>query len=621
MCGIAGFFSEEGFFHLEDLQRANRLLAHRGPDAEGIAVHLPCALAHRRLSILDLREAAHQPMYTACKQAVIAFNGEVYNFREIAAELRKTKPDFVPRTNSDTEILAEAYLVWGPGMLEKMNGMFALAIYDISKQELFIARDRMGIKPIYYRLEGNHLLFASELKACLTRDHRSSLELDAAAVSDFFHLGYVAGEKSIYSQIKKFPAGHYAVMNRSGFSIKPYWSAAEKVSTEVITDEKFALERFLQLSESSVRYRMIADVPYGTFLSGGIDSSFVTALAQKISDKPVRTFSIGFKEARHNESEYAAAVSKALGTEHHAFTVTAKDALDILPGLQSIYDEPFLDPSALPTLLVSKLARQHVTMTLSGDGGDELFMGYGAYRWARRLNNPLVHHAGKLIRAALRRGDSRKQRAAELFGYSEKEGLHSHIFSQEQYLFSRMELPALIKNPAAWEDPLPLLLQHCKRKLSASEQQALFDLEYYLRDDLLVKVDRASMHYSLEARVPLLDYRMVEFSLNLHENLKYHNGTMKYLLKQALYTLLPKELFNRPKQGFSIPLTTWLREDLKEWAHEYVSAATARKYGILNPAVVQQLQQDFFQKGKDHYYNKIWLVLMFHRFMEQRSNL
>lgn len=619
MCGIAGFFSEDGFFRTDDLHRANALMAHRGPDAAGIAEHLPCALAHRRLSILDLREAANQPMYSACGKVVIAFNGEVYNFKEIAAELVKVKPGFNPRTGSDTEILAEAYLVWGYKMLEKMNGMFAIAIYHIEKQELFITRDRMGVKPIYYRLQGNNLLFASELKACLTGDYRSEGALNTAAITDFFHLGYIGGEKSIYADVKKFPAGHYAIMNRNGFKLYSYWSAAENISQEVISDEKQALEKWLQLAESSVRYRMISDVPFGTFLSGGIDSSFVTAMAQKISSKPVRTFSIGFREARHNESEYAAAVSSALGTEHHAFTVTSKDALELLPALQDIYDEPYADSSALPTLLVSKLARQHVTMTLSGDGGDELFMGYGAYKWARRLHSPLMQLSGKAIRSILRKGDSRKQRAAELFGQSHLSTLHSHIFSQEQYLFSLKELEALLTNHAVWEDPLPALINKSKRKLSPAERQALFDLEYYLRDDLLVKVDRASMHYSLETRVPLLDYRLVSFALNLDESLKYRNGEMKYLLKKALFTMLPAALFDRPKQGFSIPLGAWLRQDLKDWAMEYVSAHAAKKFGILNAGAVEQLQQDFFVHKREHLYNKVWLVLVFHRFMERHS--
>jgi asparagine synthase (glutamine-hydrolysing) len=617
MCGIAGLFSPSGYFKVADLHRANLVMAHRGPDAAGIAEHLPCALAHRRLSILDLREAANQPMYSADGKVVIAFNGEVYNYREIAHDISKEKPGFAPKTSSDTEILAEAYRLWGPQMVHRLNGMFAIAIYDIEKKELFLTRDRMGIKPIFYQLKGNNLLFASELKGCLTGDERTSLRLDPTAITDFFHLGYTAGEKSIYADIRKFPAGHYALMNQNGLEIKSYWSASEKIKNEVIRDEHEALETFLQLAESSVRYRMIADVPFGTFLSGGIDSSFVTAMAQKISDKPINTFSIGFTESKHNESEYAASVAKVLGTQHHAFTVTAKDARDLVPSLHDIYDEPFVDTSALPTLLVSRLAKQHVTMTLSGDGGDELFMGYGAYRWAQRLHNPGLHLFGKAIRAALRMGDNRKKRAAELFGQDSLKHLHSHIFSQEQYLFSRKQAAELIKNPAAWNDPMPALLQKIKRPLSPSEKQALFDLENYLRDDLLVKVDRASMHFSLETRVPLLDYRIVEFALNLDEGLKVNKGEMKYLLKRALYTLLPAELFDRPKQGFSIPLGTWMKNELREWVSEYGSAAAARKYGVLSSSAVEALNRDFFERGRDYQYNKLWQVTVFHHFMER----
>jgi asparagine synthase (glutamine-hydrolysing) len=248
-------------------------------------------------------------------------------------------------------------------------------------------------------------------------------------------------------------------------------------------------------------------------------------------------------------------------------------------------------------------------------------MGYGAYNWARRLHSPFFRLSGKFIRSILRNGDSRKQRAAELFGHSDIHKLHNHIFSQEQYLFSEEELIPLLKNPADWEDPMPALLKKSKRNLSPAEKQALFDLEYYLRDDLLVKVDRASMHYSLETRVPMLDYRIVRFALNLDENLKYRDGEMKYLLKRALYTLLPESLFNRPKQGFSIPLGQWLRAELKEWCMTYVSAEAAKKFGVLNAETVHRLQKDFFERGKDHLYNKIWLVLVFHRFMENCSSV
>ena len=361
---------------------------------------------------------------------------------------------------------------------------------------------------------------------------------------------------------------------------------------------------------------MISDVPFGTFLSGGIDSSLVTAIAQSNSDKPINTFSIGFNESKHNESSYAQAVAKQLGTKHHEFTVTEKDALELLDRMTDAYDEPFADSSGIPTMLVSKLARQHVTMTLSGDGGDELFHGYGSYLWAKRLANPLVKLFRKPIGSSLKGlKSSRYDRIATLFNYQDKENIKSHIFSQEIYYFSHAEI-AELTGDLSIKFSADTFEVNTKRKLSPTEEQALFDIRFYLKDDLLAKVDRATMQFSLEARVPLLDYRIVEFALNVDPALKIKNGDAKYLLKQVLYDYLPASLFDRPKWGFSIPLDKWLQGDLNFLLEKFTSKEMCDKFGLINYAVLNKYKTEF-KNGKIFYYNRLWQIIVLHKTLEK----
>ncbi len=549
-------------------------------------------------------------MTSACGRYVISYNGEVYNYRELSEELGLST-----RTTSDTEVIVEAFAKLGAAMASRLNGMFAIAILDTYQNKLFLFRDRMGIKPLFLYRANDNLAFASELKAISALGRHVSLTVNEKAIPYFLHLGYVPEPLSIYREVTKFPAGHWGVFDGRELRTECYWSPEEQVKGEMWTDESSAMERLEELLTASVKRRLISDVPFGTFLSGGIDSSVVTALAQKVSDRPIRTFSIGFNNAKHNEAHFAKAVADHIGTEHESYTVTERDALELIPDILPQFDEPFADSSAIPTMLVSRLARQKVTMTLSGDGGDELFMGYGAYHWAQRLANPALRWTHGPLGSMLSLGNDRLRRVSRLLDFDTATPLSAHIFSQEQNLFSIQEVNALLIGEG---QSYPLLLKESevigklKRQLTPAEAQAFFDLRFYLKDDLLVKVDRATMRYGLETRVPLLDHTLVEFALNLHPSLKMRNGTSKYLLKEVLYRYVPESLFDRPKWGFSIPLQEWLLGDLAFLIDETLSENNVRSQGLVHWAVVKKLITQF-RSGHHHLYNRIWLLILLHQ--------
>lgn len=609
MCGISGFYSNNNFFTPSDLNTMNHCLLHRGPDAGGVFSEMPCGLAHRRLSIIDLSEKANQPMYSHSGRYVMIFNGEIYNFKELALQFKIEQ-----KTSSDSEIILELFEKEGPGFVNHLNGMFAIAIYDKKTEELWLFRDRMGIKPIYYFDDGKNFAFSSELKALtILPQIKAQLQTDDDAVSAFLHLGYIPQPYSIYKQIKKFPSASYLHLTKNNRNFTCYWDLAQ-VSSRIFTGTyQNAKEQYHRLLQSSVGYRLISDVSYGTFLSGGIDSSLVTAIAAKTDSKPLKTFTIGFHENRINEAGHAKKIAQHLGTDHHEFYVSYQEAREIIPKMQDFFDEPFADSSAVPTFLVSKLAKQHVTMTLSGDGGDELFMGYGSYSWAKRLSNPILKTFRNPVSFLLRQHNSRSKRAAMLFNYENPEHLKSHIFSQEQYLFSETETIALTGKTSPIFNEINLR----KASLSPRGQQALFDLQYYLKDDLLVKVDRTSMASSLETRVPLLDYRLVEFALSLPDAYKIKNGIAKFMLKDILNQYIPKPLFDRPKQGFAIPLSVWMKNELKAYFLDYLSPETVRKHGLVNPLEVEKYKQMFYSKNLHFYYNRLWQLVVLHQWAEK----
>jgi asparagine synthase (glutamine-hydrolysing) len=618
MCGIFGSFSNVPKDLDSRFSVISALMSHRGPDAEGfyLSENKRLALGHRRLSVIDLREVANQPMSTLNGRWTIVYNGEVYNYQEIRDELLSAGvgPFY---TDSDTEVLLLAWVHWGPAAVNKFNGMFAFAIWDQKEEELWLCRDRLGIKPLYYSQQEG-INFASEIKGLLPLLSRPP-KVSQSAVKSFLHLGFIPEPETIYQEVKKFPAGHHArIGNDNRLELTCYWSPDKQITNTQAYSESQAIEAVENLITSSVKYRMISDVPFGTFLSGGTDSSLVTAVASKMASQRLKTFSIGFIETKFDESKYAGAVAKHLNTDHTGYILSEKDAIPMLNEMLATFDEPFADTSAIPTMMVSQLARSKVKVILTGDGGDELFMGYGAYNWAKRLNNPMVSASMPLIKVLLEQGPSRYKRIAHLF---EKEGLVSprdHIFSQEQYFFSNAELKTLLTGSN--EDGFYTYsdTQHI-RSLSAAENQALFDLKVYLKDDLLTKVDRSSMRYGLECRVPLLDYRLVQTALNLPEKYKIQNGERKWVLKKALEKFLPKELIYRPKWGFSVPLARWLKGELRFMIDEYLDENVVGETGIVDPSYVSDLIVRF-NRGEEYLYNRIWALIVLHKFLHNRQS-
>jgi len=630
MCGLSGFYSKQNFFSKEDLERMTQVLAHRGPDAEGYFSDEVVGLGHKRLSIIDLSEEANQPMHSHNNRYVMVYNGEVYNYQEISNEIKMNASpgqNVMFSTSSDSEAILEAFSHYGPAFVEKLNGMFVIVIYDKQTHELFIFRDRIGIKPLFYFWDGKNFAFASELKS-LALLNQIPRKLNRSAIRDFLHLGYVPTPASIYQSINKLDAGCYLKVSDGSMETYRYWNVTSKLQSDVLEDKRMAMVKLSDLLISSVQYQLKSDVPFGIFLSGGIDSSLVTAHAVELSSVKVNTFSIGFEESRYDESQYARKIANYLGTSHHEFIVSYKDAIPLVDKMISIYDEPFADSSAIPTMLVSKLAKQHVTVVLSGEGGDELFFGYGYYQWARRLNNPLVKIFHKQIADLLKQiPDNRYKRGATLFDYSDIKNIRSHIFSQEQYYFSEDELKKLVVPDYLINDygirhmNSSLLVSPSEvkdREFDVMEKQAIFDIYYYLKDDLLAKVDRASMQYALETRVPYLDHRIVEFALNLSPKLKFRNGETKYILKQVLYQYIPEHFFKRRKQGFSIPMNLWLMNELRYLIDDYLNKNIIEKYGIVNYTEVEKLKEDFFA-GRNYLYNRLWLLIVLHKWLSQTN--
>ncbi len=618
MCGISGFISTKTFPQArESIEAMVDRQQHRGPDANGIfeSEEDRVFMGHNRLSILDLSENANQPFYSEDGRYVMVYNGEVYNYQQLARELK----DFHPRTNCDTEVVLECFAQMGVGCLFRFNGMFAFAIWDSKVKELFVARDRIGIKPLYYFYDRYLFAFASELKgleACSVIEN--PLKISQEAFLTYLHLGFISHPLSIYENVFKLPAGSYAKIDlNSSPEVTSYWDSPALVSSSPVSDPKVAKRELHGLLQQSVKDRLISDVPLGTSLSGGIDSSLVSALAAGLVNQPLKTFNIGFKESKFNESEYAQKVASHLKTDHQTWILTEADAIPMLEQVLSTFDEPFADTSAIPTMLVSKLAREKVKVILTGDGGDELFLGYGAYAWASRLEKIKSGHIKDIAALLLNStGNSRLQRASNLFRSPGLNGLRNHIFSQEQYYFSNTEINQLVKPEYlgklfSYQDP------GTPRSLSPPESQSLFDLEYYLADDLLTKVDRASMKYSLECRVPLLDHRVVSYALNLDLALKKKGNVTKTLLKEILFDMVPKKLFDRPKRGFAIPLDSWLNKDLSFLFDDYLNRDLIADLGFFRIEEVSKLVKRY-RAGQHYLYNRLWLMMLWHKWIIEK---
>ena len=623
MCGIAGFISLNSSITEARLRQATQLIQHRGPDAEGFyfSDDNSVGLAHRRLSILDLSAAANQPMFSANGRYCIVFNGEVYNFNELKQQLNDKGAAL--KTGSDTEVIVELFAQKGPACFAEMNGMFAFAIYDNIEKAVTLCRDHVGIKPLFFYADESNFIFASELKV-IKQLAGKKLSVNNKAIPYFLHLGFIPEPLTIYNNTHKFPAAHFlqiksqwTSLNNVASKITAFWQLKDTIQSEVISDEATAKKQLNNLLFDAVEKQLISDVPIGTFLSGGIDSSLVTAISAKVcGSAAIKTFSIAIDDGKYNESKFARQVAAHLHTEHHEFNVKEKEVLELVDRLLPAYDEPFADTSAFPTMMVSRLAKQHVTVALSGDGGDELFHGYGTYEWAKRLSNPLMPLIKGPLHVASKMMGNKYQRAGNLFD-NNGQHLRTHIFSQEQYYFKENELEQLLVHPNFSFDTINAL-PDAARNLSAAEQQSFWDFNHYLKDDLLVKVDRAGMQYGLESRVPLLDYRLVEFAYNLAPALKIKNGCMKYLLKEVLYDYVPKEIFNRPKWGFSIPLAKWLKTDLKYLLDKYTSVEIIQKHQVVNAAVVQKMKTQYLS-GTDYLFNRLWLIIVLHWWLEDNN--
>jgi len=621
VCGITGILSPAPCSAAQGLlRRMTDTLAHRGPDdwdlwrdeAAGVG------LGHRRLSILDLSPLGRQPMASASGRFVICFNGEVFNFARLRAELEPLGHAF--RGGSDTEVMLAAIEQWGlAAAVQRFVGMFAFALWDAKERTLSLVRDRLGIKPLYYGFAGRDFVFGSELKAL--RAHPDfDAGLDRGALTLYFRHNYIPAPHSVYAHARKLPAGHILTV-RAGLepALSRYWDAAE-VSARGAAEpfagtEDEALDGLAALLTDAVGLRMLADVPLGAFLSGGIDSSLVVALMQAQSSRPVRTFSIGFAEERYNEAPHAAAVAKHLGTEHTELMVSERDLLDIVPLLPRFWDEPFADSSQVPTYAVCRLARRHVTVALSGDGGDELFFGYDRYFHAQTWWERLARIPGPLRAAAAGLSRLRPERLAGLVGSFGQRALW------RLDAVGIMEFPAFYKRLVS-HHPRPAELvrgagpeARTAIDLVAAENDrframSLWDVLTYLPDDILTKVDRASMAVSLEARVPLLDHRVVEFAASLPTAFKIRDGQGKHLLRRLLYRHVPRELVERPKMGFGIPLQKWLPGELRPWAEDVLATGRRQCSDVLDFRQVDRMWAELLS-GSQHWTYILWDVLMF----------
>lgn len=639
MCGITGFFTPTPTRAPLQATLAGMCaaIAHRGPDDSGHWLDESCGigLGFRRLAILDLSPTGHQPMTSADGRYLMVFNGEAYNFGTVRDELIACGVSF--RGTSDTEVILEAVCAWGlEKSLAKFNGMFAFALWDRQEKSLALVRDRMGVKPLYYGWMGDTLLFGSELKAL--RAHPAfSAEIDRDALTLYLRYNYIPAPSSIYRGVYKLPAGsilHIGINARPGEEkLSTYWSADERMlashANPFAGDEHQAANALEALLTDSIRERMIADVPLGAFLSGGIDSSTIVALMQTISPRPVQTFSIGFSESGFDEAPHARAVAKHLGTQHTEVYITPEQARAVIPSLASMYDEPFANPSAIPTFLVSQLARQHVTVSLSGDGGDEIFGGYNRYTWVERI----WRRMGKIpapLRGILSKGMTRGTRPFSLLaatlGYpnpADKVHKLTDILSAASPadiylgLVSFWRQPAEVVLNAQEPHTLPTDLRRWPQGLSLAEQMMFLDTLTYLPDDGLVKVDRASMAASLEVRVPFVDdYRLLEFAWRLPLDMKIRAGQGKWILRQVLYKYVPKEMIERPKMGFGVPIDSWLRGPLREWAEDLLSEERLRREGFFHPEPIREKWSEHLS-GKRNWQYYLWDILMYQAWLDE----
>ena len=627
MCGITGFIDFKFSGDSEILNEMNGTLQHRGPDSEGALIlnekPAQIALGHRRLSIIDLSECGNQPMVDESKNFFIVFNGEVYNYKEIKKELLSLGVTFF--SNSDTEVILKSYIIWGVKAVDKFIGMFAFVIYDKIKNKVVFFRDRAGVKPFYYFLSDNLILFGSELKALMAHpSFRKKISDDSLAL--FFRRGWIAAPYTIFDSTFKLKPGHYIEIDLINRKSKEYcyWNVHDFYnSSELNLSFEEAKEQLHELLKSAFEYRMVADTEVGIFLSGGFDSSLATAILQTNRTKKINTFSIGFEEEKFNEAPYAKAVAEHLQTNHHELICTAKDALELIPRLPYFYDEPFADSSAIPTMLVSSLASSKVKVALSADGGDEVFGGYSRYydklsdfNKVQSIPGILKKPLSQLLSISLKTFTNKNPQYKIRLEKLKKTLTHTvsadlFRYRSEPIYYSDTEIRKLLKkknidlSATSFYDDIQL-----RNTLDPALLMMALEYKTTLVDDLLVKVDRATMAYSIEGREPFLDHRLVEFAARLNSNFHYRNKTPKSLLREICYEYIPKSLMDRPKKGFAIPTNKWLRNELKEMVMELSEISFLKNQNIFNPKECRNSIDNYY-RGYDTNGERIWFFLMF----------
>ena len=618
MCGICGKIYLDTGKKVDGnlIEKMCSVLSHRGPDDAGVYLKDNIGLGHRRLSVLDVSPAGHQPMTNEDGTIWIVCNGEIYNFIELRRDLEKKGHVF--SSNSDTEVIIHLYEEKGVECLQDMQGMFAFALWDDKEKSLFLARDRLGKKPLVYSFNKGVLLFASEIKSLLF-DPDLPRDIDQKAILSYLTYGYISSPLTIFSSIKKLLPAHYMVFKDGALTIKRYWNLSYQKKLVYGSLLEYQ-DHFLELFSDAIKMRLRSDVPFGAFLSGGIDSGMVVALMSRFLDQPVKTFSIGFEETDYNELPFAQMVADKYSTDHHEFVVKP-DVVDVLPKLMWAYNEPYADPSAVPTYHLSKVTRQHVAVALSGDGGDECFVGYNrylhsqaSYRYSKCLTLLNKKVISKIV-DLLPNGETDRN----FFKRSKSFLKHLCLCPEKQYLrwiayfddSLRKEIcSASFNSSVAGLDPSAYIedLYHASDAESFMDRTLNVDVMSYLPEDLMVKTDIASMACSLEVRSPFMDHRVMEFAASLPVDMKIYKGNLKYFLKRAAEDLLPSDIINRKKQGFGLPVANWLRQDLKEMTYDLLLDKSAEERGYLNGEKVKKLLSDHMSGQSDHCH-RIWNLL------------
>ncbi len=636
MCGISGFVDFKGSNGGAELKCMTDALLHRGPDASGyyndLKDNYSIGLGHRRLSIIDLSPAGNQPMQFLDDRYWIVFNGEIYNYAEIKEVLLQLGHRF--GTHSDTEVILHAYHEWGTAALDRFVGMFAFVIYDKLNEKLFCCRDRAGVKPFFYYWKNNVFLFGSELKA-LVANSSFEKEIEVNAVGSFMQFGYIPAPHCIFKNTFKLLPAHFLLFDLKTRQMETtkYWNVYDCYNSDKIKISiRDAVDETEKVLEKAFNYRMVADVPVGIFLSGGYDSSCLTALLQKNYSQGLKTFTIGFEDKKFNEAQYAKEIASILGTDHHEYYCTEKDALDVIPDLSFYYDEPFADNSAIPTILVSKMARKSVTVALSADAGDEIFGGYDRYEWMLKYYKKM--HA---IPSIARKGGAALLRSIPIDRWPKFRD--NNIF-QKKY----QKLATILRDPAPQNIYMGMTEDYNEKErasLFTGKLDTIFSAHYnqeldieqfdpltyamvkdyqtYMVDDILQKVDRATMSVSLEGREPFLDHHVIEWAASLPSEYKIYQGQRKYILKQIVHRYVPEKTMDRPKMGFAIPVKSWLNGALKPLVDKYLDESFVKKQHIFNFGYVNQIKRSYYEAKKEHDY-KIWYLLMFQMWYDRWMN-